>query len=110
MLLGGLVQLLRRADAAPRKETVDGSSECGEKRMDKNSENLLQGFPEAVESFTVYMVSDKGPAEIIEVTLHKGTVPASVERPARKKSGFWRISSTWPPAIPPLAGKCGSTV
>ena len=41
--------------------------------MDKNSENLLQGFPEAVESFTVYGGFDKErKPEIIEVTLHKG--------------------------------------
>ena len=41
--------------------------------MDKNSENLLQGFPEAVESFTVYGGFDKDrKTEIIEVTLHKG--------------------------------------
>ena len=41
--------------------------------MDKNSENLLQGFPEAVESFTVYGGFDKDrKPEIIEVTLHKG--------------------------------------
>ena len=41
--------------------------------MDKNSENLLQGFPEVVESFTVYGGFDKDrKPEIIEVTLHKG--------------------------------------
>ena len=41
--------------------------------MDKTSEKILQGFPESVESFTVYGGSDKdGRPENTEVTLHKG--------------------------------------
>lgn len=41
--------------------------------MDKTSEKILLGFPESVESFTVYGGSDKdGRPENTEVTLHKG--------------------------------------
>ena len=84
--------------SSSRKETVDGSSGClGEKRMDKNSENLLQqGFPEAVEYFYSlrrFRQRSRKP-EIIEVTLHKGDCAGASWKDRLRKdaaSGGYRV-------------------